>query len=242
MSLPATKFIPSTSDDIFIRFPTTKLVLSIFSLELTFSFTSKLFSAETNVGIVNNVIKSDLYNLLTSDQEIQALTNLLKSEINGALKEIINSKVKKMTDGISASLNTPIPDAYYEALATQYGVTFEQAKAIAGTAQLDMANNIKKTLSNINVADEIINELNNKEYLSNLVKTYSTKINEHLKIAIGSDEKINAMIKDIKEKVMTAIKSDLSKDNIYLNDEVKKLISDTVNQIINDILKTILIK
>ena len=188
-------------------------------------------------GIVNNVIKSDLYNLLTSDQEIQALTNLLKSEINGALKEIINSKVKKMTDGISASLNTPIPDAYYEALATQYGVTFEQAKAIAGTAQLDMANNIKKTLSNINVADEIINELNNKEYLSNLVKTYSTKINEHLKIAIGSDEKINAMIKDIKEKVMTAIKSDLSKDNIYLNDEVKKLISDTVNQIINDTTK-----
>ena len=69
----------------------------------------------------------------------------------------LNSKVKKMTDGISASLNTPIPDAYYEALATQYGVTFEQAKAIAGTAQLDMANNIKKTLSNINVADEIIN-------------------------------------------------------------------------------------
>ena len=45
------------------------------------------------------------------------------------------------------------------------------------------------------------------------------------------------MIKDIKEKVMTAIKSDLSKDNIYLNDEVKKLISDTVNQIINDTTK-----
>ena len=188
-------------------------------------------------GIVNNVIKSDLYNLLTSDQEIQSLTNLLKSEINGALKQIINSKVKKMTDGIAASLNKEIPDAYYEALATQYGVTFEQAKAIAGTAQLDMANNIKKTLSNINVADEIINELNDKEYLSNLVKTYSTKISENLKTAIGSDEKINALIKDIKDKIMSAIKSDLSKDNIYLNDEVKKLIADTVDKIVNDTAK-----
>ena len=188
-------------------------------------------------GIVNNVIKSDLYNLLTSDQEIQALTNLLKSEINGALKEIINSKVKKMTDGIAASLNKEIPDAYYEALATQYGVTLDQAKAIAGTAQLDMANNIKKTLSNINVADEIINELNDKEYLSNLVKTYSTKISENLKTAIGSDEKINALIKDIKDKIMSAIKSDLSKDNIYLNDEVKKLIADTVDKIVNDTAK-----
>ena len=40
-----------------------------------------------------------------------------------------------------------------------------------------------------------------------LVKTYSTKISENLKTAIGSDEKINALIKDIKDKIMSAIKS-----------------------------------
>ena len=88
-------------------------------------------------------------------------------------------------------LLSPAGDLERLKIACLYGA---DAIYIGGREYSLRANATNFSIEEIKEACDFAHKLNKKVYLSNLVKTYSTKINEHLKIAIGSDEKINAMI------------------------------------------------
>ena len=185
-------------------------------------------------SIMGKVINSNVFNLLKNDDEIKLLTYSLKSSIEEELKGIIAKEFANIKNSISNNMSESEKQAYIISIATKYNVTPEQAAGIVNEVQNDTLNQIKKTISTTDITSKIISALNNKEFLSNLVNDYINKLNNKLSDILNKDTTVDELTRDIKTKLIGAIKKDLETNNSYLNTDVKSYIENLVNTIIDN--------
>ena len=185
-------------------------------------------------SLIQRVINSNLFNLLKNDSEINDLTNMLKEDINKELKNIIVNEFNKINEYINSDMSQSERDGYIKNIAEKYGITYEQAEGIVGEVQTDTINQIKTNISKSNITDKIINALNDKNYVSNLVNNYIKKLNDKLSESLNKDTTIEEYSKELKEKILIAINKDLENESIYLNIDVKNYLSGLVDKIIDN--------
>ena len=185
-------------------------------------------------SIMGKVINSNVFNLLKNDDEIKLLTYSLKSSIEEELKGIIAKEFANIKNSISNNMSESEKQAYIISIATKYNVTPEQAAGIVNEVQNDTLNQIKKTISTTDITSKIISALNNKEFLSNLVNDYINKLNNKLSDILNKDTTVDELTRDIKTKLIGAIKKDLETNNSYLNTDVKSYIENLMNTIIDN--------
>ena len=189
-----------------------------------------------NTKIVVDEEVSKIVNKLdfNNDDEIKLLTYSLKSSIEEELKGIIAKEFANIKNSISNNMSESEKQAYIISIATKYNVTPEQAAGIVNEVQNDTLNQIKKTISTTDITSKIISALNNKEFLSNLVNDYINKLNNKLSDILNKDTTVDELTRDIKTKLIGAIKKDLETNNSYLNTDVKSYIENLVNTIIDN--------
>ena len=185
-------------------------------------------------NLIEEVINSNIYNLLKNDQEFAELSNKLKENINIELKNIINSELTKLNDSINNNMEENEREKYINYIAEKYNVTYEQALGIVGEVETDTLNQVKKNISDVNLTDEIINALNDKDYLSNLINNYISELNNKISESLNKNSQLVEYTKEIKDKILTALNKDLENEKIYLNIDVKEYISSLVDKIIDN--------
>ena len=188
-------------------------------------------------SLMEKVINSNLYNLLKNDSEITQLTNALKDDINKELKNIIVNEFNNIENSINNNMSQSEKEKYVSDIAEKYGVTYEQALEIVGEVQTDTLNQVKKNIREANIPEKIINSLNDKNYVSNLVNEYINKLNSKLSESINKDTTINEYSKELKQKILSALNKDLENENMYLNVNVKEYLSVLVDKIIDNTAK-----
>ena len=188
-------------------------------------------------SLTEKVINSNLYNLLKNDSEIIQLTNALKDDINKELKNIIVNEFNNIENSINNNMSQSEKEKYVSYIAEKYGVTYEQALGIVGEVQTDTLNQVKKNIREANIPEKIINSLNDKNYVSNLVNEYINKLNSKLSESINKDTTINEYSKELKQKILSALNKDLENENMYLNVNVKEYLSVLVDKIIDNTAK-----
>lgn len=188
-------------------------------------------------SLMEKVINSNLYNLLKNDSEITQLTNALKDDINKELKNIIVNEFNNIENSINNNMSQSEKEKYVSDIAEKYGVTYEQALGIVGEVQTDTLNQVKKNIREANIPEKIINSLNGKNYVSNLVNEYINKLNSKLSESINKDTTINEYSKELKQKILSALNKDLENENMYLNVNVKEYLSVLVDKIIDNTAK-----
>ena len=190
--------------------------------------------------IMEKIINSNLYNLLKNDQEVLELTAALKNDINEKLTGIVTSEFNKISSNLGNNM-AEIQTQDIKYIMDNYGLTEEQAKEIVIKVQTDTLNQVKQNVADANVPERIINALNDKDYISNLVNNYINKLNNKLNETLNNDATINEYKSELKNKIISAIRQDLEKGNLYLDKDIKTYISDLVDKIIdntaNDISK-----
>ena len=183
--------------------------------------------------MIEKAINSNLYNLLKNDSEVAELTAMLKEDINNELKSIVLNEFNKINNSLDNNMSE-IQKEDVNYIVENYGLTEEQAKAIVSKVQTDTLNQVKKNVSEANISEKIINALNDKNYVSNLVNNYITKLNNKLSESLNKDTTISEYSKEIKDKIISSIKKDLEEGNLYLNKDVKSYISELVDKIIDN--------
>ena len=185
-------------------------------------------------SLMEKVIDSNINNIIKNDKEVAELSNMLKEDINKELKNIVDCELNKINDSINNNMSESEREMYVNTKAEKYGVTYEQAMGIVGEVQTDTLNQVKQNISNANIADEIINTLNNEDYVSNLVNNYINLLNNKLSESLNKDTTINEYSKELKDKIIYALNKALENEKIYLNTDVKEYISNLVDKIIDN--------
>ena len=177
-------------------------------------------------SLMEKVINSNLYNLLKNDSEITQLTNALKDDINKELKNIIVNEFNNIENSINNNMSQSEKEKYVSDIAEKYGVTYEQALGIVGEVQTDTLNQVKKNIREANIPEKIINSLNDKNYVSNLVNEYINKLNSKLSESINKDTTINEYSKELKQKILSALNKDLENTNKVVKNVIEKEFSE----------------
>ena len=185
-------------------------------------------------NLIKEVINSNIYNLLKNDQEFTEISNNFKENINKELKNIINSELAKLNDSINNDMEENEKEKYINYIAEKYNVTYEQALGIVGEVETDTLNQVKKNISDVNLTDEIINALNDKDYLSNLINNYISELNNKISESLNKNPQVAEYAKELKDKILNALNKDLENEKIYLNIDVKEYISSLVDKIIDN--------
>jgi len=196
---------------------------------------SKIINKMNINSLMQKVINSNLYNVLKNDSTLNEITNSLKKEINSELKEIISKELKNINKNIDSNLNQR--EEYIKSISEKYGVTYEQAEGIVGEVQTDTINQIKNSINIDEMINNIMTSLNNKDYLSNIVNEYTKKLNKIISESLNKDTTIEEYGKELKEKILNAIYSDLKNESKYLDIDIKKHISSLVDKVIDDTAK-----
>lgn len=179
--------------------------------------------------IVNDIIKKDITNLLNNDNDIASLTKELKNDINNKLKEII----PEVFNDINSSINANISDEYINELAEKYGVDYDTAASIANDVKKETLSQVKDNIKEANIPGKIISELNDDNYLNNLVKEYIKQLSNKIKEYLNDDELISEYEEKIKNEIIKIIEEKLSNDDAYMNVDIKKYIDSIVDKIID---------
>ena len=185
-------------------------------------------------NLIKEVINSNIYNLLKNDQEFTEISNNFKENINKELKNIINSELAKLNDSINNDMEENEKEKYINYIAEKYNVTYEQALGIVGEVETDTLNQVKKNISDVNLTDEIINALNDKDYISNLINNYISELNNKISESLNKNPQVAEYAKELKDKILNALNKDLENEKIYLNIDVKEYISSLVDKIIDN--------
>ena len=186
--------------------------------------------------VIERIINSDLYNLLKNDSEISELTSMLKKDINNELKSVVLNEFNKINDSLDNNMSE-IQNNDINYIVENYGLTEDQAKDIVNKVQIDTLSQAKKNIRDINISERIINALNDRNYISNIVNEYINKLNNKLSESLNKDTTIIEYSKEIKSKIISAIKNDLESGDLYLNKDVKSYISQLVDRIIDNTAK-----
>ncbi len=184
--------------------------------------------------LLEQLLKTNFYNTLTNDSDIKGITNLLKDELNKELKGIIDNTTKEILGSVKVDMTDEEKNLYITSLANKYGVSKEVAAGMVNDISTDTVNGIKKSLSNINISDKIISNLNNKDYLKGLVNNYVNEVTNKLRSILGSDENIKNYENTLKDKLLSAIKSDLNNEELFMNKDLGNTINQMVDKIIDN--------
>ena len=174
-------------------------------------------------NILEKIINSNLINLLENDPDIINVTNALKENIKNDLNSIIINCLDELDTNITNN------EEYINNIAEKYGVTYEQAVGIIGEVQSDSLNQIKESIQ-----EKIQINLNNQDYLDNIINEYINTLNSKLSDALNRETTISEYGMELKEKIKEAIYKDLENEDIYINLDVKEYISSLVNKIIDN--------
>ena len=185
-------------------------------------------------NLIKEVINSNIYNLLKNDQEFTEISNNFKENINKELKNIINSELAKLNDSINNDMEENEKEKYINYIAEKYNVTYEQALGIVGEVETDTLNQVKKNISDVNLTDEIINALNDKDYLSNLINNYISELNNKISESLNKNPQVAEYAKELKDKILNALNKDLENEKIYLNSDVKEYVSSLVDRVVDN--------
>ena len=181
--------------------------------------------------IVNDIINSNLYNLLKNDQELKLVEKNIKDKIILKVKESISNTMLKVNSEMNNLLS--YNEEYINEIATEYNVDYETAKNIINRVQNDNKNKINNYLSKLDVSDKVISILSNEEELNNIINSYINNINSKLQELINNNQDLIAYEKVLKEKIVDAIKKDISDNNTYLNLDIKSSLNNMIDEIIN---------
>ena len=184
--------------------------------------------------LMGKVINTNLHDLLINDSEVNELSNLLKESINEKLNTIINEEFNKINDCITNNVSQSEYEKYVNDIALKYGVTYEQALGIVGDVRTDTLNQVKSNINEANIPNTIINSLNDKDYISNLVDNYINVLNTKLKEILSNDSEILDYSNELKEKIISKINAEIDDNNISLNIDLKEYISKTTDKIIDN--------
>lgn len=182
--------------------------------------------------LIAKVIDSNLYALLKNDSEVAELTALLKENINNELNSIVLNEFNEINNSLDNNMSE-IQKENVNYIVENYGLSEEQAKEIVGKVQTDTLNQVKENVRNINIPDKIINALSDKNYVSNLINNYVTKLGESLNKYATISEYSN----EIKDKIILSIEKDLVEGNLYSSKDINNYISGVVDRIIDNTAK-----
>ena len=186
--------------------------------------------------LIAKALNSNLYNLLKNNQEITELTRILKEDINNELKSIVLNEFSKINNSLDNNMSELQKDDI-NYIIEKYGLTEAEAKEIVSKVQTDTLNQVKENIREANISDKIITALNDENYISNLVNSYITKLNNKLSESLNRDTTISEYSKELKDKIILSIKKDLEECNLYLNIDVKNYLSGLVDRIIDSTAK-----
>lgn len=239
------KILPSLEEDIINETSTlikeNKKDLASSIIDSTKKNTKLVIENEVNKAIsnlnlndfVNSVINSNLLNTLKNDEEIKNLKLVLEQK----LKEEITKKVGEAYTLVNESLNVNKSNEemenYIDSIAREYDIPYDKAKEIVFRVKADTVSDIKTNLTKNNPAEKIISDLSNEEYLNNLINNYVGELNKKLQYFLENDSIIKEYTSNIKDKILESIKKDLSKNDIYMNLDIKNYIDGLINEIID---------
>ena len=187
--------------------------------------------------LLEQLLKTNFYNTLTNDNDLKGITNLLKDELNKELKGIIDNTTKEILSSVKVDMTDEEKKLYITSLANKYGVSLDVAAGMLNDISTDTVNGIKKSLSNINISDKIISNLNNKDYLKGLVNNYVNEVTNKLRSILGNDENIKNYENTLKDKILSAIKSDLNNEDLFMNQDLGNTINQMIDKIIDNTAK-----
>jgi len=182
---------------------------------------------------VNRVTNSNLLNTLKNDEEIKSLKLMLEQK----LKEEITKKVEEAYSLLNESLNinksNDEMEDYINNIASEYDIPYDKAKEIVSKVKTDTVSDIKTNLAKNSPVKKIISDLDNEEYLNNLINNYVGELNKKLQSFLESDAIIKEYESNIINKILDSINKDLANDDIYANLDIKNYIDDMINEIID---------
>lgn len=188
--------------------------------------------------IVGNIINSNLYNILKNDSEIEKLTYMLKKDISDKVNNIVINELNNINSSLENNM-TDVKDNDVSFIIENYGLTEEQAKEIVNKVQSDTINQVNENVKQVAISDKIINDLNNSEEIYNLVNSYINELNNKLTEVLGKDTTTCEYAKEVKDKIILAIKKDIDENNIDLNNDIKLYINELMDKIIDNTAKEI---
>ena len=195
-------------------------------------------------ALMNDIVNNSIKNTIINDEYVNSLTTLLKEELNNSIRNEIKTMTTNTFNATLANMSISMTQeeyvAYVNGIAQAYGVTFEQANGIVSKVQQDTVLGIKQklgssidTISN-NISDQVINNLNNKDYIGNLIGNYVQQVSIKINTAMQNNPQLVEARNQFKLKILNAFNEELNSERIYLgNISVKEYVNGILNNIIN---------
>ncbi len=211
--------------------------------------------------IISDIIGSDLKDALLSDETLKQLATVFRDELNKEIEDEINKTTKKaingMIDSTTNSMSEEQKKAYIQNISEEYGVSFDQAAGIVSKVQQDTINTVKSSSDEVSkkISKDVINSLNNKEYVSDAIANYLNEVNNRITTIISNDDKLSEYQKELINNISNTIKKELSKDEIikkYMNASnyvnglidtiVEKTAKDLADEYTEDMVNEVVVK
>ena len=200
--------------------------------------------------IISNIIGSDLQNAIMSDQSIKELSTVLKDELEKELKEEITKTTKASLSTLSSSITNNMSEeernAYIENIANTYGITVDQAREIVNKVQGDTINSIKNNINHSSdqisesISNQVIANLNNREYINSLANKYVIEVNKRISTIIANDEQLSEYQKELINNIAETLKRGLNEEELInkfnnVSQYVESLIDELVQKTAEDL-------
>ena len=171
------------------------------------------------------VLQNELNNLLSNNNELDNMIKSLKESINNHLSTIITEELNSINDDISNS----ITKQDIEAIANEYGVSYEQAEGIANAT----LGKVKEKVNSESIINSVITKINEDNYTNSLVKEYINNLNNKIKNSLNDKEFLKQYEEELKTKITEKIKEKLASNDSYNTEFVESYIDSIVDEIID---------
>lgn len=175
--------------------------------------------------ISEQVLQNELNNLLSNNSELDNMIKSLKESINNHLNTIITEELSSINNDISNS----ITKEDIEAIANEYGVSYEQAEGIANAT----LGKVKEKVNSESIINSILAKINEDNYTNSLVKEYINNLNNKIKNSLNDKEFLKQYEEELKTKISEKIKEKLASNDSYNNEFVESYIDSIVDEIID---------
>ena len=171
------------------------------------------------------VLQNELNNLLSNNSELDNMIKSLKESINNHLNTIITAELSSINNDISNS----ITKEDIEAIANEYGVSYEQAEGIANAT----LGKVKEKVNSESIINSVITKINEDNYTNSLVKEYINNLNNKIKNSLNDKEFLKQYEEELKAKITEKIKEKLASNDSYNTEFVESYIDSIVDEIID---------
>ena len=171
------------------------------------------------------VLQNELNNLLSNNNELDNMIKSLKESINNHLNTIITAELSSINNDISNS----ITKEDIEAIANEYGVSYEQAEGIANAT----LGKVKEKVNSDSIINSVLTKINEDNYTNSLVKEYINNLNNKIKNSLNDKEFLKQYEEELKAKITEKIKEKLASNDSYNTEFVESYIDSIVDEIID---------